>query len=1618
MADINSMVAALKAKQQAAIQGQTNNEPVIPPYDFGQPRPVEATSGLPIIPGSPYGPPAPISPSSQFGVKHTLEELTPTNAVPGFIGNVGEGLLGMLKGITHLGGMIAHDALKGVTALIPGEQGLDRDGWKMIDQFLVPMTGWGDAESVLIKDWKYRYGLDKFAKGDILGGLGAIGRGIYEQPMMLVNDALMVGGAIGMGAKTAAKAGEVAYAAEVSRAAEVAAQAGKAAPVIERSNYLQRMMRIASLEPGETLGTLKRAEFVRAVGPNNITFTTKLPVNPVARAMRRAVYNNPLVARTFGTMDNALKTASGGLSFDDLQNLADRSSNKVVDSVMMAELGNIPNPDQVIQLFNTMKRLVEENADMTGARRAYIKAFRPRIQSLYESKAFQKIISAKTATSVGRRKEVEGVFEIYAEEGLDAARRWTDNPDLTKEDFWELQNNKSQAQATDAALGAYATHDEALALKGQTPRTPTPPPAEYLDITSSSLPDGVQVEPRYSFKDILTPIREAVIYDNPVKRGFRERGTFMRTAVREMKISTVEGTHTVVSPLVDTIDDIYPMIQRIQAKFNATVDRVTDTLNSDKAGLTPDQQLNRHVIARMTTPDGKVFEIAPMTADMRQVSEATSKITRDILKYKEEYDRYANDPTSKWGGTIGFHKEAIRRAEADLAKAKQAKSPRIEVIKDIEGKLDDAKKAYQKAVDEAAAIQDEIFAARAFTQRMNDGLEQVVAFGEDYNPIRKLNNRIDVAWHNLVINPEVGPGGLGGHGAMSYTTMMNRAFAVQRMEKSILTIEHIGETLYDFMEGNLVPKIMNMTDDERLALTRRGQFTATVNNAIISKNKALLDKFFTYAPGGTKRSYHNVLANQITAFLDLHDFPSAAVEELVGRFLAKVEADYKGQPYTGAPRAKVWNALGVHKINKGLLGEGAENPVGLLNKEAQLRGASLWNADGTANTAAMASMLKEMVYEKLGHYLEHGKVEGFKWQDFYEDWVNVKGQNSPIYYPHIPVNSPKRSMGAPGALAQIHPREVWLRQWDGELLKQGIYEKNFVEAYGDKAAAIIKHQEIAQMVDDIMPFSRVVDRREMQLWQSNKFPSEVLWNPKLVDTTFSLAAQARESIFNLVNRGMSIDEATKTMLKQLMPDAIVGALQNTTGELMAVPRHLADQLQKAVRLNMPWNIRLFFDSPTQVWRASVLAFSPRWLVNNLLGNTYMQLLKNPKALAETIRMVLDPEYKAMWRHFSGGAFPEGVDRGLFFEQTNLLKQGKYGYAEIAAPDIVAQTRKVMESAPVKRLSKTAEFSRNLQGIIEDSFRQGSYAAEYKAAFKASMMEHGGQWLKGKQMLEHLMEKGPENPELISRAIHQVNRTLGDYTNLSSFERNIVRRFAMPFYAFYKHAAKYALSFPFEHPYKAAVMRYLDTLDREFEGELPEFMRGATMIGHIAEGDPLFLRTKNWNPLEGVIPGPTGLFAQLHPIFRMLTEQMMGVSTMTGDKFTSEDMFTTPTGKTYRYIRNDAGQVVGVQPTEDSPRPSWLKQIAEMFPQYTLLKEGLIDPALGNSGVEYGTGGVIMEDGKPKYPRPFYTAWAGYFGLPVTTFDPNEYLAKQYQDYWETGVPMAQSKVNNALGVEF
>lgn len=1610
--------------QQPGMPEQDN----VPTYDFGTEYSVDPASGLPIVPGSEFGPPKPVSPSDKYGVPVTLEEVNgPVSAVLGWFKNLGHGVYSVVKGMTNLGAKVGHDIGVVATQLLPGEQGLENDDFHTYSEFIAPMLGIGQ-ESQLIEDWKYRYGLDELFKGDIEGAVGKLGRGLYEQPFGIVNDALMLGGAVGEFAKVAGRYGEASYLAEklgadavkvsqkmAADAAETIAKTGKEVPLkyiseeqaaILRANprpdWLTALHHIANVEPGEVLGHLDPIPFKRAIGTGEKDFIKRMPVNPVSRWMRKAIYDSRAYSRSFDELNNELKGLAGGNGYDEILSLFEggQFGNGTPNAVLAEKLGEISGSiDKAAYLFRKMHRMVEEAANKPGIKREYIRTFRSWPDKLYESRMFNNLRSSASARAIERRKSFINVLEKHTKnlyEGIDAwAGRKVPIEDANKL-VLSIMQGTAPAEGLQMLMADIAKLPDARALP--------PLPAEWMRMEQLPDPEGMGL-PRYDYNTLIQPIRQFMHESSTVKRSLLEKIGRTDSTVNQITLELPSGPREVISVVVPSMEDIGPTAQKIA---NATKSQIVGVFETLWDNTNPDKRLVRTVVVGMRDGTGQYFEIAPGTPDMLMAARSTGSVYRKIRQFQDKISEYYGDMSDPSSGILAKKSWFVYDAENSLELAKREANPNAGKVAALEQRLRDAKAEWNRTVEEVQFLSDEVEAAREFAYRLNEGVDEAFKYGEDYNPIRKYIHRVDNAWYNMIIEPEVGA--VEGHAAsMNFSTMMKRAYGPQRLNKVYALFGEISNNLYDFLEGNFVKRIVNMTKEQRLAFVNKSNFLPDVARAILSGDEAALNKVFVHGIAPVE-NFRETLAAQVTAFLNLYKFPSQAIEELVRNLFNGIKKD---EAFLKPGQAKVFEAMQDMKIG-GDLRAPTDKVVSPFSQSASLRGQPLWSSYGIPNYSVLAQMFREYAYQKLGPLFENGEVQGYRWNDLHREWKYVKGQPTPIYYPHIlPPNAGSRALSIANRLEQLHPRDTWLKRWDGELLKRGMYDKNFVEAFADKAVALIKHQEIHDLFKEAKKFSRTVSLRELDLWDMKVFKGERLWNPSLVDAAFRLSRQANETLFSLTNKGLDLDAATEQMLKEIMPDAAMAAMQNTTSELLAMPRHIADIIERANRASLPWQMRFLWDSPTQVWRTSVLAFSPRWIINNLFGNTYFQLLKNPKGLMETVRMVLDPEYRAMWEHLTGGRFVEGVDRGLFFEQSNVVNARKYGYAEAAAPDFVEKLTKAMDTKPVRTLSAKAEWMRELQGIIEDSFRRGTFAAEYKSAFRQQMMNHGKGWLKDYDLLERIMKDGPDaQGALVDRALKQVNKTLGDYTNLNHIERTYIRRFAFPFYAFYKHSIKYTLSLPFEHPFKATILRNIEAIDREYEGDqLPDFMRGAFMIGHLSNGDPLWMRTKNWNPLEGVNFGPTGWIANLHPFFRGAFEQAMGISTFSGEKFTSEDTFTTPTGHTYKYLRDEQGNVTGVRALrpDEQVKPTFIDTFMSMWPQYKLLRDTI------TPGQEYSTGGVIMEGGKPKYPTMWGQAWAGYMGFPTTTFDLNDYLYRQYKDYWRTAVPMAQNRVDKQLG---
>lgn len=1628
--------------RQPAQTGGEEQSPV-PVYSPGQQFPVEPTSGLPILAGSPYAPPPVVSESEKFGVASPLEKQGLLSFIPGFFNNILHNGFDIVKGITSLGGMVGHDLWKGLAStVIPGEQSVENDGWHTWDRFIVPMTGWGDAESALVQDYKYRYGLSEFAKGDILGGLGKFFRGLYEQPVSFLSDVTMAGGAVGKSAEIAARLGEAGFAARtlgeaainvskegaaIARKSHIpladmpglATEAQRAAlAAAERPNWLKTAQNIANLEPGDVLGSLRGRVIEVPVGIGDNIKTIKLTTNPIRAMNRKMIFRNKWVSSSFGQLDDMLRAVTGGVGYDEITNMP--SSKEVQDA--FATLG--AKSGEARAIYQKMSRLIDNVSDKGEMTFKYERAFRPYADKLFENSWFSGLRSAAATQAIERRKRFIAVIKKDADALYEDYR--ARYPNMADEEINKAVINTIQGTVTDRAAAELLDAD--LAANGgvinnldSEPVKPLDPLPPQYRVVNNEMPEGITRD--YTGDEFLE-VRRAALEDTAldgvvVGKGVKESVS----PVARIPLRVAGGYRNVFHILVGSYHDITPMIEKVAQRMGGTVEYVYDTLRNPEL-LNSEQRLVRAVVAGVRKTDGSLVEIAPMTGDMLRAAHGGSTLTEilsgledniaELFGTQDEMGNLIPGRIDKAVAELKQSEEYLKRLEKQSidnpVKGDSARNYAREIA-DTKKQIRIRSKRLRELQEESVSKIDNIYAAREFGRGLNEIVDNQLKWGNNYNPARKFRDRMALNWWNEVMHQELG--GEAGHlASMNFSQIMNRAYGIQRITKAESFFEQWALDLERYLRGDLAKEILRLDRRARIALADRMALPPPIRLGVIAGDVNVINKTFGALMVGSR----DEAIKAITAFVHMYKYPTEAAELVIKRFLSGTK---EGEALKNLDIYEMKRAFRRMRLPKESSASG-KKVVSLLSGQADFNGNPLWAANGVPNPTELAQTLKDVVKRHVGPTFFDGDVEGFRWHDLHRDWTYGRGEATPIYFPHLlPSESGKMVMNiAADRISSVHPRAVgFINKWDGELLRRGVYDTNFAEAYAHKAVQLIRHQEVYDLFKQMKKFSRVVSPHELELFDRGWMKGEKLWNPELVDSSFRLSKRARQQVLDLVAGGMTMDEATATMLRDILPDSIEAAMRNSTGELYAVPTYLADQIERAARLNLGWQVRLLWDSPLQVWRSSALALSPRWIVNNLLGNTYFQMLKNPAAIVETIRM-LDDEYKATWEHLSGGRFPAGVDRGLFFEQGNIITDGKYGYAEEAAPRLTKAMKRTMEYKPVNTLSRGAEAMRELQGRIEDTFRRGTFAAEYKKLYKKQLLEQGRGALESVNAMEKIMSEGV-TPELAGRALEGVNKILGNYTNLGAWERQIFRRFFMPFYAFYRHAVKFTVSLPFTNPLKATVLRQLDTIDREYYGDSPDWFSGSFFVGQMASGDPLFVRTGNMNPLEGVIPGATGLLGNMNPVIRAAFERMTGISTMNGRPFTSADVFETPTGHRYRFERDEQGNAIGVSAMDDMEKvlPPWLEQFFSAFPQYNLIQRGIIDPIQGETGAKYSTGGTIMEGGKPKYENAWWSAWLSFFGVPTTNFDPNNYVFDQYKDYWETALPMAQSRVNDQSGVQ-
>lgn len=292
----------------------------------------------------------------------------------------------------------------------------------------------------------------------------------------------------------------------------------------------------------------------------------------------------------------------------------------------------------------------------------------------------------------------------------------------------------------------------------------------------------------------------------------------------------------------------------------------------------------------------------------------------------------------------------------------------------------------------------------------------------------------------------------------------------------------------------------------------------------------------------------------------------------------------------------------------------------------------------------------------------------------------------------------------------------------------------------------------------------------------------------------------------------------------------------------------------------------FIKRPLSVWRAAVLGLRVGFLTNNLIGNSVMYAAKTggQGALRDLFMAIRESHGRDVAiKVLNDPATPAALRTDLYKEFFPEQIQGTFGRSQSPATSPVhlagrksVEVARAVTGAIPRFTSKIAEeYPRS--AIIRNTIR---HSPEFKKAYKSLPAQTRSFELAARKVLEG--KGGAEYQRFVSR---QVNQALGDYLNLSPFERNVMRN-ALPFYSWYRAITTTTYHLAADTPLRANALARIGWIGRENDrADVPTFLKGLIPLGEGKNGTKKALSTQGLNPyssLEQLRRGATSDFTDL------------------------------------------------------------------------------------------------------------------------------------------------------------
>ena len=442
-----------------------------------------------------------------------------------------------------------------------------------------------------------------------------------------------------------------------------------------------------------------------------------------------------------------------------------------------------------------------------------------------------------------------------------------------------------------------------------------------------------------------------------------------------------------------------------------------------------------------------------------------------------------------------------------------------------------------------------------------------------------------------------------------------------------------------------------------------------------------------------------------------------------------------------------------------------------------------------------------------------------------------------------------------------------------------------------------------------------------------------------------------------------------------------------------------------------------FDNAMNTWKSGMLVYAPRWWVNNFLGNSFLY------------------------------GMLAGVDIRSIRQAVRSLRRDDL--ADILPPDVKAHglVNEVLEGRRAfddptdnrvrTRVGRFTESMFHLQNSFEQIWRRAAYINQIKKqARDAGVLDRK---LRIKDADEALIAAVDDLPAYVKGdALDKALRFLGDYQNMTQFERTWMRR-VFPFYSWLRVISRLTFTLPFKDPGRLLAMAYLGQIATENEQPLDD-LRAYYEQGALNLPGNLIMRTSSSNPLQtlvepisklasGDVTGASREFlGQTNPLIQLLTGKTTGVDAFTGREYTAPAVWNNSFDQfgMGRKELDEQGRVV-----ESRPSPSWFDMLVRATPIANQVRPLLSDrygySPYGTTStldlIRFALGDKTPEEKARLFLPPSETArpitrspWTvalGYTGFPVLSRDEEAEVDRELKNL-EERYPDAQEAARKRM----